>query len=364
MKKLIAILLALAMVMAMAACGSKTEEPANDQNGQKQETEQQQEQEPEPEAEPEKEAEAEPEPAEETADVNLYVLAGPTGIGALNLWAAADAGTAKNNYTVTMTGANDEIVAALSNGDADIAAIATNLASVLYNKTQGGISVIAVNTLGVLYMLSSGETIDSIADLAGHTIYSPGEGANPEYILRYVLGGSGLDPDKDVDIHFVAQGSDLMSVWAEDPSAIIMAPQPVATSLLMQNQGSVELFNMTDEWNAISTDGSALMMGCVVVRNEFLEQHPGAVKTFLEEYKASIEKAVSDTEGTAALCESYGIIPKAALAAKALPKCGLTYVDGSEMKAKLSGYLKVMFDANPKSVGGNLPGDDFYYIAQ
>ncbi|MBQ2059397.1 MAG: ABC transporter substrate-binding protein [Firmicutes bacterium] len=362
MKKLIAILLALAMIFTMAACGSKTEEPANDQNGQKQETEQEQEQE--PEAEPEKEAEAEPEPAEETADVNLYVLAGPTGIGAINLWAAADAGTAKNNYTVTMTGANDEIVAALSNGDADIAAIATNLASVLYNKTQGGISVIAVNTLGVLYMLSPGEEVKSIADLSGHTIYSPGEGANPEYILRYVLSENGLDPDKDVDIHFVAQGSDLMSVWAEDPSAIIMAPQPVATSLLMQNQGSIEIFNMTDEWDAVSGDGSALMMGCVVVRNEFLEQHPGAVKTFLEEYKASIEKATSDIGGTADLCESYGIIPKAALAAKALPKCGLTYVDGSEMKAKLSGYLKVMFDANPKSVGGNLPGDDFYYSAQ
>ena len=359
MKKLLAVLLVLSMLLAAAACGNKTEQPAN--QGQ---TEQTAQNEPEKEPEKEPETEPEPEPVEETADINLYVLSGPTGIGAINLWSDAEAGSTKNNYKVTLTGANDEIVAALSNGDADIAAIATNLAATLYNKTQGGISVIAVNTLGVLYMLSNGAQPETIADLAGATIYSPGQGANPEYILRYVLSGNGLDPDADVTIKFVAQGSDLLSVWAEDPEAIIMAPQPVATSLLMQNEGSVELFNMTDEWNAVSSDGSALMMGCVVVRNEFLAAHPGAVATFLEEYKASIEKAASDLDGTAALCESYGIIPKAALAKKALPKCGLTYVDGTEMKAKLSGYLKVMFDANPKSVGGALPADDFYYIAQ
>ena len=303
--------------------------------------------------------------AEEAAggDVNLYVLSGPTGIGAMNLWEASENGETQNTYNVTMTGANDEVVAALSNGDADIAAIATNLASTLYNKTEGGISVLAVNTLGVLSILSNGEDIASVGDLAGKTIYAPGQGANPEYILRYVLSGNGLDPDKDVTIEFVSEGSELPGVWQTAPDALIMAPQPVATSILMQNEGAKKVFDMTEEWNAVSGGESTLMMGCVVVRNAFLEEHPDAVEAFLADYKASIEAAQSDVEGTAALCEKYGLIPKAALAQKAIPECGITYVDGADMKEQLSGYLNVMFEANPKSVGGALPADDFYYGA-
>ena len=296
-------------------------------------------------------------------EMNLYVLSGPTGIGAMNLWAASDAGRTAVDYNITMTGANDEIVAAISNGEADVAAIATNLAATLYNKTEGGISVLAVNTLGVLSILSSGEDLGSIADLAGKTIYAPGQGANPEYILRYVLAGNGIDPDADLTIQFVAEGSELLSVWETEPDALILAPQPVATSLLVQHEGSKKLFDMTKEWDAVAGGGSTLMMGCVVARNDYLTENPDAVAAFLEEYKASINAAASDVEGTAALCETYGLIPKAAIAAKAIPECGLTFVTGEEMKTQLSGYLGIMFDANPKSVGGALPADDFYYGA-
>ena len=297
------------------------------------------------------------------AEVNLYVLSGPTGIGAMNLWAAADAGETENTYHVTMSGANDEVVAAISKGEADIAAVATNMAAALYNKTEGGVTVLAVNTLGVLSLLGNGQEATSIADLAGKTIYAPGQGANPEYILRYVLTGNGLDPDRDVTIQFVGEGSELLTVWQSEPEAIIMAPQPVATSILMQYEGARTLFDMTEEWDKASGGDSTLMMGCVIVRNAFLQENPGAVELFLQDYAASIEKAQSDAAGTAALCEQYGLIPKAALAEKALPYCGLTFVTGAEMKTGLSGYLQVMYDANPKSVGGALPGDDFYYGA-
>lgn len=333
-KSIISLLLALTLVLSLTACGTQ----ANTEPQQPDDT---------------------PAPAE----VNLYVLSGPTGIGAMNLWAAADAGETQNTYHITMPGANDEVVAAISNGDADIAAVATNLAATLYNKTNGGVTVLAVNTLGVLSLLGSGQEIASIADLAGKTIYAPGQGANPEYILRYVLSGNGLDPDKDVTIRFVGEGSELLTVWQTDPEAVIMAPQPVATSILMQNENTRTLFNMTDEWDKVSGGDSTLMMGCVIVRNAFLQENPGAVALFLQEYAASIEKAQSDVEGTAALCEQYGLIPKAALAQKAIPSCGLTFVTGAEMKSALSGYLQVMFDADPKSVGGAMPGDDFYYGA-
>ena len=333
-RSLVSLLLALTLVLSLTACGTQ--------------------------------ANTEPEQPDDTpapAEVNLYVLSGPTGIGAMNLWAAADAGETQNTYHITMPGANDEVVAAISKGEADIAAVATNRAAALYNKTEGGVTVLAVNTLGVLSLLGSGQEIASIADLAGKTIYAPGQGANPEYILRYVLSGNGLDPDKDVTIRFVGEGSELLTVWQTDPEAVIMAPQPVATSILMQNENAVTLFNMTDEWDKVSGGDSTLMMGCVIVRNEFLQENPGAVALFLQEYAASIEKAQSDVEGTAALCEQYGLIPKAALAKAAIPSCGLTFVTGAEMKSALSGYLQAMFDADPKSVGGAMPGDDFYYGA-
>ena len=335
-RAIVSLLLALTLALSLTACGGQ----AN--------------------SEPEQ-----PETQEEptAAEINLYVLSGPTGIGAMNLWAASDAGETKNTYHITMPGANDEVVAALSNGEADIAAVATNLAATLYNKTSGGVTVLAVNTLGVLSMLSNGQEAAAVSDLKGKTIYAPGQGANPEYILRYVLTGNGLDPDKDVTLRFVGEGSELLTVWQSDPEAVILAPQPVATSILMQNENAKTLFDMTEEWDKIAGGDSTLMMGCVIVRNEFLQANPGAVELFLQEYAASIEKAQSDVEGTAALCEQYGLIPKAALAQKAIPSCGLTFVTGAEMKTGLSGYLQVMFDANPKSVGGALPGDNFYYGA-
>lgn len=359
MKKLTALILSLTLALSLTACVAKPAAPAETKAP---ETEAATEA-PAPETEaPETEA-----PAPEGSAVNLFVLSGPTGIGALNLWEKAEAGETANDYHVTLTAANDEIVAAISNGEADIAAVATNLASTLYNKTQGGVSVLAVNTLGVLSILglqhTSQQTLPAtVADMKGMTIYAPGQGANPEYILRYVLSGNGLDADSDLTVNFVAEGSELLTVWEQDPDALILAPQPVATTLLMQNEGSEKLFDMTEEWASVAGGESTLMMGCVIVNNTFLSENPEAVAAFMEEYKASIEAAQSDVEGTAALAEKRGIIPKAPLAMKAIPQCGLTFVSGEDMKAQLGGYLNVMFEANPKSVGGALPGDDFYYL--
>ena len=270
-------------------------------------------------------------------------------------------GTAAMDYDLQLYGAADEIVPLLMKGELDMAAIPANLAATLYQKTNGGIQAVAVNTLGVLYVVEQGDTVQSMADLKGRTILSTGKGTTPEYVLRYLLNANGIDPDKDVTIQFVGEGSELLTVWQSDPDAVILAPQPVATSILMQNENAAKLFDMTEEWSKIS--GNQLMMGCVIVRNAFLQENPGAVELFLKEYAASIEKAQTDVEGTAALCEQYGLIPKAALAQKAIPSCGLTFVTGAEMKTDLSAYLQVMYDADPKSVGGALPGDDFYYGA-
>ena len=252
-RAIVSLLLALTLALSLTACGGQ----AN--------------------SEPEQ-----PETQEEltAAEINLYVLSGPTGIGAMNLWAASDAGETKNTYHITMPGANDEVVAALSKGDADIAVVATNLAATLYNKTDGGVTVLAVNTLGVLSLLSNGQEAATVSELKGKTIYAPGQGANPEYILRYVLSGNGLDPDKDVTLRFVGEGSELLTVWQSDPEAVILAPQPVATSILMQNENAKTLFDMTEEWDKIAGGDSTLMMGCVIVRNEFCRPIPARWSCF------------------------------------------------------------------------------------
>lgn len=298
---------------------------------------------------------------EKAGEANVYVLSGPTGIGAANLKSKADKNETSVKLNVNVVAQPDEVVAKISKGEADIAAIATNLAAKLYNKTQGKITVLAVNTLGVLNVVApSGVEINSLNDLKGKKVYTTGQGSNPEYIINYLLEKNNIDKTKDLTLEFKAEGTELLTVWANDPDAVIIAPQPVATSLTIQHQGSKIAIDLTDEWEKIG-DGSALMMGCVVVRNEFLAENPTTVEKFLEEYKASIENANKDIDTTAALCETYGIVAKAPIAKKAIPNCNLCYITGDEMKTKLSGYLQVLFNADKTAVGGKLPTDEFYY---
>ena len=350
MKKIFSLILCAVILLSFAACGKKTPPDVTTDTPQNSS------------AAPDTTV-SEPDEKETAAEMNIFVLSGPTGVGAVDLWSRSEAGTTQNTYQFKLVSANDEIIAAISKGEADIAAVATNLASTLYNKTEGQITVLAVNTLGVLSLMTYKTELSSLSDLKGKTIVSPGQGANPEYILRYVLTGNGIDPDKDVTLEFVADGSELPTVWAKNPDAVILAPQPVATSLLMKYTDARTVFDMTEEWNKLGGD-STLMMGCVIVRNAYLEEHPGAVETFLSEYKASIGAVKENPAAAGVLCETYGILPKAAIAEKAIPYCCLTFLRGAEMKTGLSGYLKVMYDANPKSVGGQLPGDDFYYNAE
>lgn len=296
------------------------------------------------------------------AVVNVGTIQGPTGIGMVNLMEADKAGTSTNDYNFSVASSPDEISAKLANpnGGLDIAAVPTNLAAALYQKTQGKVKMLAVNTLGVLYLLENGNTVQSVADLRGKTIYSTGEGANPEYILRHVLSKNGIDPDKDVTLTFLAENTELAAKMVKGDVSIAMVPEPVVSTVTAQNQSVRVAFSFNDAWNAVADNNSKLMMGCVAVRSEFLEKNKDAVDAFLTEYKASVEKT-SDVETTAALCETYGIIPKAAIAKKAIPNCGLVFVSGADMKAQIAGYYDVLFTANPKSLGGKLPDDAFYY---
>ena len=301
-------------------------------------------------------------PQTEKIAVNIGTIQGPTGIGMVHLMEAGKAGTTTNEYAFSVATSPEEISTKLANpnGGLDIAAVPTNMAAALYQKTQGKVKLLAVNTLGVLYMLENGNAVQSVADLRGKTIYSTGEGANPEYILRYVLSQNGIDPDNDVNIEFLSENTELVAKLSKGKAALAMVPEPMVYTAITQNPALRIAFGMNDAWNAVAGENNKLMMGCVAVRSEFLENNKAAVDAFLTEYKASIENC-SDVDATASLCEKYGIIPKAAVAKKAIPNCGLVFVSGAQMKTQIAGYYNVLFQANPKSVGGKLPDEGFYY---
>lgn len=333
MKKWTSLLVSVLLLLAMTAGCSKT--PAADQ----------------------------PEPVVKT-EVRVTTIAGPTGVGMVNLMEGQDAGTTKNAYTFDLVSDPTQAVSAITGGSTDIAAVPTNLASTLYNKTGGNVTVLAVNTLGVLHIMENGNTINSVADLRGKEIYTSGQGANPEYILRYVLEKNGLDPDKDVTIHFVTDNTELSAAVVSGQAAVAMVPEPVATTCRVQTENGVRMaLDMTAEWDKVSGGSSQLMMGCVIARRAFVEENPEAVKLFLAEYEASIATVKADVDAAAALCEKYTVIPKAAVAKQAIPNCNLTFVFGGDMKAQLSGYLQVLYGYNPQAVGGKLPAGDFYYGA-
>ena len=263
-------------------------------------------------------------------------------------------------YEVTLGSdpAND-IVPRLTNGELDIAAIPTNLAATLYNRTDGGIKLLALNTLGVLHILENGDTVNSLADLEGRTLYATGQGSNPEYVLNYLLEANGLDPAADVDIQWLAS-EELTARMASGDVDLCMLPVPAATTVMMQNSDVRDAIDLNDAWTESGAQGT-FTMGCLVARTEWLEGNSELVPGILEEYAASIDYANSNPEEAAALIEQYGIVPKAAVAQAAIPQANMVCVTGEDMKG-IADYYQVLFDADPTSIGGAIPGEDFYYI--
>lgn len=287
--------------------------------------------------------------AEPEVAPKIVAISGPTGVGMVNLM---------EDYDITLSSAPEEVVGKVANGEVNIAAVPTNVASTLYKKLNGKLKVLCVNTLGVLYIMDKDGSVQSFADLEGKTIYTMGEGANPQYTLEYLLKKNNVN----ATLKFAATNDELVAKMAKGEAEIAMVPQPVATTAAAKTGFKIAL-DVTAEWDKVSED-SKLMMGCIVVRNDYLEANPKTVEQFLADYKASIEAVNADVAAAAVLCEQYKIIPAAAVAEKAIPKCNIVYLDGAEMKSGLEGYLKVLFDANPASIGGALPAADFYYNAE
>lgn len=296
----------------------------------------------------------------EKETIRIAGLKGPTSIGLVKVMKDNADGKAANKYEFTIAGSADEITPKLNKGELDMAAIPANLASVLYNNTNGAIKVLAINTLGVLYIVEKGDTVKSVADLKGKTIYATGKGSTPEYTLRYILSQNGVDPDNDVTIEWQSEPTAVVPLLKANDNAIAMLPQPYVTVAQSNVEGLNIALNLTDEWGKIEGSG-ALVTGVLVARTEFVEKHPDAVKKMLNEYAASSEYVNANIDDAAALVEEFDIF-KAAIAKKAIPYCNIKVITGDEMRTSLSSYLAVLFEQNAKAVGGKLPDDAFYYV--
>ena len=351
MKKILSLLLAFSLALSLAACGGSASSAASST------------------VVSEAASSAAASEEEETAaslsvtePLRIAGLKGPTTMGLVNLLSMEQAGTAAMDYDLQLYGAADEIVPLLIKGELDMAAIPANLAATLYQKTNGGIQAVAVNTLGVLYVVEQGDTVHSMADLKGRTILSTGKGTTPEYVLRYLLTANGLDPDKDVDIQYYSEATEVTAQMASTQDAIAVLPQPYVTAAGLKDDTLRVALDLTAEWDKVAD--TQLITGVTVVRKAYAEEHPDVVAAFLADYAQSVNAANTDLDGTAALCEEQGVVAKAAIAKKALPNCNIVCLTGEELKADVSGYLQVLYDADPAAVGGALPSEDFYWTAQ
>lgn len=297
-------------------------------------------------------------------EVRIGALKGPTGMGLAGMMGEAPSGVSDAcTYTYELAGSADELTPMLIQGDLDMCMVPANLAAVLYQKTEGAVQVLAVNTLGVLDIVCADDSVQSVEDLAGKTIVSAGKGSTPEYALRYLLENNGIDPDTDVTIEWKSEHAECLAALEADPTIVAMLPQPFATSALSKVDGARIALDLNDVWNetAQANGGDAqLITGVVVARTEFVQEHPEAVAAFMDDYANSIAFVNDNVDVAAQIIGDAGIID-ATVAQKAIPYCNIVFVSGEQMKASLSGYLQTLYDAAPESVGGAMPDDGFYY---
>lgn len=331
MKKFVSLVLALVLALSMTACGQTKD--------------------------------ADPAPVEdiptEKVTIRLGGLKGPTSMGMVKLLADAEEGLTANDYTFTMAASAPDLTPQFIKGELDILAVPVNLGATLYANTDGGVMLLAASTLGVLYIVERGDTVESFADLAGRTVYATGKGTTPEYALTYLLAQNGLTLGEDVTVEWKSEPTEVVAQMAQEEGAVAMLPQPFVTVAQSQVEGLRTALDLNAEWDALD-NGSRLVTSVLVARKAFAQEHPAALAKFVEEYAASTDYANENPAEAAVLVEKYGIV-KAAVAEKALPQCHLVCITGAEMKTAVDGYLRTLYDLKPEAVGGTMPDDAFYW---
>ena len=289
--------------------------------------------------------------------INVATLAGPTGMGMVKMIEDVANKDSSIDAEFTISGSSDQIVGKIINGELDIACVPTNLAAVLYNKTEGKVQLAAVNTLGVLYIMENGESIKDIADLEGKSIYSSGQGAVPEYVLQYILDNNGVT----AEVSFSMEHAEVAGFIAAGDADVALLPQPFVTTAMMKNEDVRIAIDINKEWKKINGDDSELAMGAILINKEFADKNKAVVEAFLDEYKKSVDFVNNEMDEASTLIEKHGILPNAAIAKAAIPYSNIVFIDANESKNMLDDLFQILFDFNPASVGGKLPDEAFYY---
>ena len=331
MKKVLALLLTALLVFGLVGCGNDTVDNTTS-------------------------ADTTSKEAAPLANANVYTLKGPTGMGLAPLMDKSENGTASGTYSFNIASTPDEIVAAISSGSADIASCPLNLASTLYKKTGGAVKLVSVNTLGVMYILSSDENIKEFADLEDKKIAATGQAATPEYIINYLLSKN----DMQCEVEYTADPAELVTLAVSGDAQIVMLPEPNVSTAMAKNDKLHIVADLSKEWEKVSD--TKLAQSGIIVRADYLENNKEAVENFLKEYKESVDFVNTNTAEAAALIEKFEIVPNAKIAEKAIPNCNIVFIDGQEMKDIAAANLQVLFDANKAAVGGEMPSDEFYSI--
>lgn len=297
------------------------------------------------------------------APLRIGSLKGPTSMGLVNLMYASENGETEGQYEFTMETQPDVIMTAMVQGDLDIALVPANVASIMYNKTQGAVSVIDINTLGVLYLVSGDSSITDMESLEGRTIYIPGKGTTPEYVLTSLLDSYSMT-DK-VTLEFKSEATEAAALLAQDPNAVGLLPQPFVTAATTKNADLNIVMDLNTEWDKFwGSDGGMIVTGVTVVRNDVLNERHGDVVNFMNEQQQSVNLANSDMEATAKLIVEKGIVENEAVALKAIPGCNITYIAGKQMMDAYGLYLDILYSYDPSSVGGAVPAEGFYFVEE
>ena len=299
-------------------------------------------------------------PAAEKTEIRVGTLKGPTGMGMAKLMEDAQGGQTANKYQFDILGAPEDMVGKVTTGEVDIAAVPVNLAAVLYQKTSN-IQIAAINTLGVLYIVDRSGTINTVADLKGKTIYASGKGSSPEFVLNYILNSNGIDPTKDVTIEYKGEHTEIATLLLTKKADIALLPEPFVTTVIAKDNAVMRKIDLNQEWEKSTSKETPLAMGCIIVNTAFAKEHKEAVDTFLKEYAASVDFVNQQTQKAGELIAKYGIMDNAALAEQAIPSCNIVYLDGAAMKSGAEKFLEILFKAEPKSIGGQMPNEGFYY---
>ena len=296
--------------------------------------------------------------------VRVGLIMGPPSMGLSQFLVAAQQGKTTNDFDFTINGVDYVgLSAAFNQGEYDICTLPSNIGPILFNnhELKNEYKVISVNNLGVLYVITTDETVKTMDDLTGRTVYSYGEGGTPEYTIDALLKKTGRKDS--FNLEFKSSPFEVLNLLQQEKNCVAILPQPFVSLSKIMVDVLYTPIDITDEWNkAFADTGSQAVTTTTIVNKKFLEEHEQAVIEYLERAAMSVEWSLNNMSSAASLQEELGTFMNNAVALDAMPQISMVSLTGTTMRTAMSGFIEELYKANPDSIGGSIPGDDFYYL--